>query len=137
MLLYSVAVKGDSIDVHMGRLGVPHQMGHPFDPDNTSHAFQAFAARVGLGRRHAHELRHVAASLMLAAGTPLSEVSHVLGHSSIRITGEVYAHLGHEALRDAVVIGWLECWTRVWAQTRSGAARVSFLPAVQCDWLSE
>jgi len=77
-------------------------MGQPLDPDNTSHAFQAFAARAGLGRRHVHELRHAAASLMLAAGTPLPEVSRVLGHSSTRITDEVYAHLGHEALRGAV-----------------------------------
>ena len=76
--------------------------GRPLDPDNTSHAFQAFAARAGLGRRHVHELRHAAASLMLAAGTPLPEVSRVLGHSSTRITDEVYAHLGHEALRGAV-----------------------------------
>ncbi|WP_298443647.1 tyrosine-type recombinase/integrase, partial [Ferrimicrobium sp.] len=65
-------------------------------------AFQSFAARAGLGKRHVHELRHAAASLMLAAGTPLPEVSRVLGHSSTRITDEVYAHLGHEALRGAV-----------------------------------
>ena len=76
--------------------------GRPLDPDNTSHAFQAFAARAGLGKRHVHELRHAAASLMLAAGTPLPEVSRVLRHSSTRITDEVYAHLGHEALRAAV-----------------------------------
>lgn len=77
-------------------------MGHSLDPDKTSHAFQAFAARAGLGRRHVHELRHAAASLMLAGGSPLLEVSRVLGHSSTRITGEVYAHLEHEALRGAV-----------------------------------
>ncbi|WP_298338834.1 tyrosine-type recombinase/integrase [Ferrimicrobium sp.] len=76
--------------------------GTPLDPDNTSKAFQAFAIKAGLGRRHVHELRHAAASLMLAAGTPLPEVSRVLGHSSTRVTDEVYAHLGHEALRGAV-----------------------------------
>lgn len=61
---------------------------------------------------------------MLVAGTPLPEVSHVLGHSSIRITDEVHANLGHEALWDAVVIGWLECWTRVCTQTCSGDMKV-------------
>jgi len=76
--------------------------GRPLDPDNTSHAFQAFAARAGIGKRHVHELRHAAASLMLAAGTTFPAVSRVLGHSSTRITDEVYAHLGHEALRGAV-----------------------------------
>ncbi|WP_081901250.1 tyrosine-type recombinase/integrase [Ferrimicrobium acidiphilum] len=55
--------------------------GYPLDPDNTSHAFQAFVARAVLGRRHVHEFRHAAASLMLPAETPLPEVSRVLGHS--------------------------------------------------------
>lgn len=44
-----------------------------------------------------HELRHSAASLMLAQGVPLKVISEVLGHSSIRITGDVYAHLMEES----------------------------------------
>ncbi len=44
-----------------------------------------------------HELRHSAASLLIAQGVPLKVVSEVLGHSSIRITADVYGHLLDDA----------------------------------------
>jgi integrase len=40
-----------------------------------------------------HDLRHTAATLMRARGVGLDVVSRVLGHSSIRITGDVYGHM--------------------------------------------
>lgn len=40
-----------------------------------------------------HDLRHGAASLMLASGVPLVVVSKRLGHSSVAITADVYSHL--------------------------------------------
>ena len=40
-----------------------------------------------------HGLRHSAASLMLAGGADISTVSKLLGHASIAITADVYAHL--------------------------------------------
>jgi Phage integrase family len=42
---------------------------------------------------HPHELRHSAASLMLAKGVPLQVDSEALGHSSIRMTADVYGHV--------------------------------------------
>ena len=47
----------------------------------------------GLGHWHPHELRHSAASLLLAQGVPLKVVSEFLGHSGISVTANVYAHL--------------------------------------------
>jgi integrase len=47
----------------------------------------------GLGHWHPHELRHSAASLMLAQGVPLKVVSDVLGHSGITVTADIYAHI--------------------------------------------
>jgi len=44
-------------------------------------------------RRRFHDLRHSAASLLIAAGVELVEVSKLLGHSDIRITGNLYTHL--------------------------------------------
>ena len=38
-----------------------------------------------------HDLRHTTAVLLLIAGTPLEEVSQLLGHSSIAITKDIYA----------------------------------------------
>ena len=40
-----------------------------------------------------HDLRHVAASLMLAAGVPMAVVSRQLGHASIAITVDTYGHV--------------------------------------------
>jgi hypothetical protein len=40
-----------------------------------------------------HGLRHSAASMMLAGGADISTVSKLLGHASISITADVYAHL--------------------------------------------
>ena len=48
-----------------------------------------------------HDVRHGAASLMLAQGVPLSTISDILGHSGIRITADTYAHLTDELKRDA------------------------------------
>jgi integrase len=44
-------------------------------------------------RRRFHDLRHSAASLLIAGGLELVEVSKLLGHSDIRITGNLYTHL--------------------------------------------
>jgi integrase len=42
-----------------------------------------------------HSLRHTHTSYLLANGVPLPVVSARLGHSSIRTTQEIYAHMIH------------------------------------------
>jgi integrase len=69
------------------------QFGTAIDPANFKTRTARLTAEAGLGRWTPHELRHSAASIMLAAGVPLKELSESLGHSSIRITADVYAHL--------------------------------------------
>ncbi|MFZ3498019.1 tyrosine-type recombinase/integrase [Streptomyces sp. 5.8] len=44
-----------------------------------------------------HNLRHFYASSLLAQGVPITEVSGWLGHSSVRVTEEYYAHLMPDA----------------------------------------
>ncbi len=39
---------------------------------------------------------HSAASLLLASGVQLAEVSKLLGHSELRLTSDVYGHLQRE-----------------------------------------
>lgn len=68
-------------------------IGSPFDPRNVAERFQTACTRAGIGKWHPHELRHTAASLMLAEGVPLQVVSSILGHASIRITSDVYGHV--------------------------------------------
>jgi integrase len=68
-------------------------IGTPIDPRNLYREFTQICERAGLGHWHPHELRHSAASLMLASGVKLQVVSEVLGHSSIRMTADVYGHI--------------------------------------------
>jgi site-specific recombinase XerD len=49
--------------------------------------------QAGLGHWHPNELRHSAASIMLAQGVPIEVVADILGHSSIRMTGDIYGHI--------------------------------------------
>ena len=40
-----------------------------------------------------HTLRHTAATLLLTDGTPLFDVSRILGHAQISTTADIYGHL--------------------------------------------
>lgn len=51
------------------------------------------AQRRTLRRVRLHDLRHGAASLMLASGADIATVSKRLGHSQISVTADTYAHL--------------------------------------------
>ena len=75
-------------------------VGRPLRPDAVSAAFRSTARRLALPVR-LHDLRHTAASLLLAAGVPLKVVSETLGHSSIAITADVYAHVTPDLRREA------------------------------------
>ena len=48
-----------------------------------------------------HDLRHLHASLLIAAGVPLAVISKRLGHSTISITSELYGHLLRDPNRQA------------------------------------
>ena len=67
--------------------------GTPIDPRNFYRDFKKLFGEAGLGDWHPHELRHSAASLMLAQGVKIQVVSQVLGHASIRMTADVYGHV--------------------------------------------
>jgi integrase len=69
------------------------QNGRPYDPSAVTKTFSALAAAAGLRHIRLHDLRHGAASLMLAAGIPIEIVSKRLGHSSIGITMDTYSHM--------------------------------------------
>lgn len=48
--------------------------------------------------RNPHTTRHTYATLLLRRGAPMQSVSRLLGHSSVRTTIDVYAHLAVEDL---------------------------------------
>jgi integrase len=55
-----------------------------------------------LRRIRFHNLRHTFASLLIQNGEPLAYVKDQFGHSSIKITVDVYAHLVPGSNRQAV-----------------------------------
>lgn len=55
--------------------------------------YQRVLAAAGLPPRRFHDLRHTFASLRLEQGAGLIEVKDALGHSSIAVTSNTYAHL--------------------------------------------
>lgn len=67
--------------------------GRPLFPDSISKWFTAFVRRSGLPAVTVHSLRHTYASLMIADGTPLVNVSHSLGHAQTSTTTNIYAHV--------------------------------------------
>ncbi|WP_327360003.1 tyrosine-type recombinase/integrase [Streptomyces sp. NBC_01296] len=49
-----------------------------------------------------HGLRHLAATITLTAGVPLTVVSKTLRHSTLSTTANLYSHLTQQAAREAV-----------------------------------
>lgn len=92
-------IRQEAERLHAGELWEDHDLvfctaiGTPLDPDSHRKAFARLTERAGIGRWHPHELRHSATSIMLAQGVPIDVVSKVLGHTSIRITADVYGHM--------------------------------------------
>ena len=64
--------------------------GSALHPATVTARFQDLAATAGLPPVRLHDLRHGAASLMLAAGVPMKVVQETLGHSSSAITADTY-----------------------------------------------
>ncbi len=71
------------------------------DPRNDYREFKKLLARAGLPSVRLHDLRHTAASLLLAQGVPARVVMEILGHSAIALTMNTYSHVAPEVSREA------------------------------------
>lgn len=92
---------GPAWDTQFGNLVFTDALGRPLDGRTLTVRFQTLVERAGLGSIRFHDLRHAAATLMLASGTDLKVVSEVLGHSAIATTANVYAGVLDELKTDA------------------------------------
>jgi integrase len=66
--------------------------GRPLTPNTFSSTWARTATELGLGVSF-HALRHTHASMLIAAGVPITEIAHRLGHGSPSVTLNTYAHL--------------------------------------------
>ncbi|MDF3017979.1 MAG: integrase family protein [Thermomicrobiales bacterium] len=84
-------------------------IGTPLEPSNVIGRLHKLLADADLPRQRFHDLRHCAASLLLAGGVTPRTIMGSLGHSQISLTMNTYAHLSpaleHDATRalDAVL----------------------------------
>jgi integrase len=78
--------------------------GQPLGPEVLPKVLREVTTASGLPPIRLHDLRHGAASLMLAAGADLKVVQDVLGHSSIVLTADTYTSilpdLAHQSAAD-------------------------------------
>jgi integrase len=80
----------DDLDLVLPYPGTP---GEPWGPESFTSGFRAWCRRSGFTGLKFHALRHGHASHLLRAGASLKLVSSRLGHSTVAITGDLYAHL--------------------------------------------
>lgn len=76
-------------------------IGTPMMGPDLTRRFQALLAVAGLPRMRFHDLRHGAASLLLAQGVHPRVVMEMLGHSTIAQTMNVYSHVIPNLQREA------------------------------------
>lgn len=72
----------------------PNLVGKPMDGPNLLHYhFHPLLKRSDLPRIRFHDLRHIAATLLLGRGVNPKIVSEMLGHASVGITLDTYSHV--------------------------------------------
>ncbi|MDL2327645.1 site-specific integrase [Ruminococcaceae bacterium OttesenSCG-928-A11] len=71
--------------------------GSLIQPDYLTKQFYMVCENIGLERIRFHDLRHSAASMLLAEGFSLKEVSEFLGHCDIGTTANIYGHLQYQS----------------------------------------
>ncbi|MBT2466541.1 site-specific integrase [Streptomyces sp. ISL-66] len=86
--------------VESGRL-FTRENGEWIHPGWLSDQFEKLVELAGLPPIRLHDLRHVAASLMLAAGVDIKIVSETLGHSETRVTHDIYQSVMPKQAADA------------------------------------
>ncbi len=78
--------------------------GRALRPGSVTQTFDRRVARAGVRRIVIHGLRHMHATLLLAAGVHPKVVQERLGHSSVQITLDVYSHATRGMQDDAAAL---------------------------------
>jgi integrase len=73
------------------------------DPSTYSKRFSQILKKHNFKAIRFHDLRHSFATNLIRLGVPINTVSKMLGHSSVTITLDIYAHVLEEMQQDAVI----------------------------------
>ena len=76
----------------------------PLHPDSITTGFRRLCDKAGLQGVRLHDLRHLHATQLLAAGVPVRTVSGRLGHANAATTLNVYAHFLQASDRQAAEV---------------------------------
>lgn len=83
------------------RRGPGVRVGAPLHQRNVLRTLYPLLERANVKRRRFHDLRHSPASLLIANGVQLAEVSMLLGHFELRVTADLYSHLQQQTAATA------------------------------------
>jgi integrase len=75
-------------------------VGTPVEPRQLDHEFKALCDAAELRRIRFHDLRHSAASILIAQGVHPKAIQELLRHSSFQLTMDTYGHLFDEIERE-------------------------------------
>ncbi|MFD8415548.1 tyrosine-type recombinase/integrase [Streptomyces sp. NPDC059650] len=75
--------------------------GRPTDPRSLNRMLTLLCTKAKVRRVRVHDLRHTCASLLLAQGVDARTIMETLGHSTITMTLDTYAHVMQTTLRAA------------------------------------
>jgi len=87
-------------DWHESGLMFTTGIGTPIEPRNLYRDFKLLLAKTELPSIRFHDLRHSAATLLLARGVPMRAIMELLGHSRIGVTMDTYAAVMPEMMRE-------------------------------------
>lgn len=77
-------------------------VGTPIDPRNCTRMVQTAVRRAGLPAVRLHDFRHGCVSVLLALGVPPRTVMEIVGHATLEMTMNVYAHVSLDDKRSAL-----------------------------------
>ncbi len=79
-----------------------HRDGKPIEQNHIRRVYKRVLVKAGIREMRLHDIRHTFASLLLSRGESPVYVKEQLGHSSIKITVDIYGHLIPSSNRGAV-----------------------------------
>jgi integrase len=87
---------------HHPNLVFRHSNGYPLLGRSVTRSFQTILAGLGIEKHRFHDLRHTCATFLLLSGVQLKVIQTILGHATLAITADTYAHVLPSMQEDAI-----------------------------------